>query len=96
VFDYTARPGEGTGFVFDEPTPAALVAACRRAFAVRGPVASTTRWADVVGRGMALDFSWESGSAPRYALAYGRAADLRRAVARVPSTRASGTGRPAG
>jgi hypothetical protein len=45
---------------------------------------------------MAIDFSWESGSAPRYALAYRRAADLRRAVARVPSAGASGTGPAAG
>ncbi len=80
VVDETERPGDGTGFVFDAATPAALVAACRRAFAVRGPVASTTRWAELVARGMALDFSWETGSAPRYALAYQRAAELRRAA----------------
>lgn len=85
VIDETERPGEGTGFVFDEPTPDALLAACRQAFAIRGPVASTTRWAGVVARGMAMDFSWETGSAPRYALAYQRAAELRRAVVGAPS-----------
>ena len=103
VVDETERPGEGTGFVFDEPTPTRSWRPAGGRSRVRGPVASTTRWAEVVGRGMALDFGWETGSAPRYALAYRRACGAptggrggARAVARAPSTRASGTGRPAG
>ena len=80
VVDASERPGEGSGFVFDDPTPAALVAACRRAFAVRGRDGATADWRGVVDRGMALDFGWETGSAPRYALAYQRAVELRRAL----------------
>ena len=82
VIDASERPGEGTGFVFDDPTPAALMAACRRAFAVRGRDGSTDGWLAIVERGMALDFGWDTGSAPRYALAYRRAVELRQ-VARL-------------
>ena len=78
VIDESDRSGEGTGFVFDEPTPAALFDACRRAFVARGRDGSTATWSGVVQRGMALDFGWETGSAPRYAVAYRRAAELRR------------------
>ena len=35
VIDATARPGDGTGFVFDAPTASDLLAACDRAFALR-------------------------------------------------------------
>ncbi len=91
VIDETERPGEGTGFVFDEPTPAALIGACRRAFAARGGDGSSATWAGIVQRGMALDFGWESGSAPRYALAYRRAATVRRAIANAV---AQTSGRP--
>jgi starch synthase len=80
VIDASERPGEGTGFVFDDPTPTALLAACRRAFAVRGRNGSTDDWLAIVARGMALDFDWDTGSAPRYALAYDRAVELRRAA----------------
>ncbi len=80
VIDETERPGEGTGFVFDAPTPRALLEACRRAFAIRGAAGSTSEWAALVQRGMALDFGWQIGSAPRYAVAYRRAVELRRAV----------------
>jgi len=80
VIDETDRPGEGTGFAFERATPAALIEACRRAFAVRGPDGTSADWLAVVGRGMALDFSWETGSAPRYATAYRQAAELRRAA----------------
>ena len=80
VIDASERPGEGTGFVFDDPTPTALLAACRRAFAVRGRDGSTDDWLALVERGMALDFDWDTGSAPRYALAYDRAVEIRRAA----------------
>jgi starch synthase len=75
VIDVTANPRTGTGFVFPETTPAALVAAVRRAAALRAdPVA----WAALRDRGMAVDFNWVTGSAPRYLEAYRRAVALRR------------------
>ena len=80
VVDETQRPGEGTGIVFDEPTPAALLAACERGFKLRGRDGSEPTWQAMIQRGMALDFSWETGSAPRYVTAYQQAMELRRAV----------------
>jgi starch synthase len=80
VIDVDEHPGEGTGFVFDEATPGALLDACRRAFALRGRDGSTPAWNALIQRGMALDFGWEVGSAPRYAVAYRRAVQLRRAA----------------
>jgi starch synthase len=87
VIDETERPGEGTGIVFDEPKPAALLAACKRAFALRGRDGSAAAWQAVLERGMALDFSWETGSAPQYVTAYRRAIELRRAALASPSPR---------
>ncbi len=75
VVDATANPEIGTGFVFEDATPAALVAAVRRAAAHRrDPVA----WAALRERGMAVDFNWVTGSAPRYLEAYRRAIAIRR------------------
>lgn len=76
VVDVDERPGEGTGFVFDVATPAALVAAVMRAASLRAsdPVA----WAALLDRGMAVDFRWDTGAAPRYLAAYRRAISLRR------------------
>ncbi|MEO8230479.1 MAG: glycosyltransferase, partial [Chloroflexota bacterium] len=85
VVDETERPGEGTGTVFDQPTPEALLAACERAFALRGPDGSGPTWQAVIQRGMALDFGWETGSAPRYVTAYRQAIELRRAAIASPS-----------
>ncbi len=75
VIDARERPGEGTGFVFDAATPAALVAAVARAAAMRSgdPVA----WEALRDRGMAMDFNWVTGSAPRYLEAYRRAIAIR-------------------
>jgi starch synthase len=75
VVDTRERPEEGTGFVFDAATPAALVAAVARAAAMRAddPVA----WEALRDRGMAVDFNWVSGSAPRYLEAYRRAIIIR-------------------
>lgn len=78
VIDDTERPGEGTGFVFDEATPEALLGACQRAFALRGD-GTGPAWRAMVERGMALDFGWETASAPAYAAAYRRAIAIRRA-----------------
>ena len=62
VIDETSQPGEGTGFVFDEPTPEALLGACERAFALRA--AGGAAWDGLLDRGMAVDFDWVTGSAP--------------------------------
>ncbi len=77
VVDVHEHPGEGTGFVFDEPTPEALLAACVRAMDVHRSAGGST-WGGMVQRGMALDFDWDRSSAPRYADAYERAVLLRR------------------
>jgi starch synthase len=76
VIDETANPGEGTGFVFDRPTPDDLLAACDRAFAAR--TAGGAAWEALVDRGMTVDFDWATGSAPRYVEAYRRAVAIRR------------------
>ncbi|HEY5630225.1 MAG TPA: glycogen/starch synthase [Candidatus Limnocylindrales bacterium] len=79
VVDDDEHPGEGTGFVFDEATPAALVAAVTRAAAAR---ADRPRWAALRDRGMRVDFRWDTGSAPRYLEAYRRAVGIRLAKPR--------------
>ncbi|HET7830687.1 MAG TPA: glycogen/starch synthase [Candidatus Limnocylindrales bacterium] len=75
VIDEDANPGEGTGFVFEDATPAALVDAVARAAARRR---SNKAWAALQQRGMAVDFNWDTGSAPRYLETYRRAIALRR------------------
>jgi starch synthase len=83
VIDYTpARPtrsGEGpatpkrseggTGFVLRDYTPAALLEAVARAFAV---FADTRRWQRLQAAGMSRDFSWDR-SAQEYVKIYERA-----------------------
>ena len=76
VIDVTARPDQGTGFVFEEPTSEALLAACDRAFALRA--ARGPAWDALLDRGMAVDFDWTTGSAPTYVEAYERAVAIRR------------------
>jgi len=75
VFDEPSRPGEGTGFVFDEASPAALATACEAAVAMRA--AGGAAWEALLDRGMAVDFDWDRGSAPRYAAMYERAVAIR-------------------
>jgi starch synthase len=77
VVDETANPGKGTGFVFAEETTAALVEACDRAFRLRAT--GGARWDGLLDRGMAVDFDWATGSAPRYVEAYRRAVAIRSA-----------------
>ena len=79
VVDVTARPDEGTGFVFDAATPTALVAAIERAATMRDT--DPAAWAALRDRGMAVDFRWDTGPAPRYLAAYRRAIALRRGEA---------------
>ena len=76
VVDVDEAPGAGTGFVFDDATPAALVAAIERAAAHRR---DGEAWDALLDRGMAVDFNWVTGSAPRYLEAYRRAIALHRA-----------------
>ncbi len=76
VVDIDEQPAHGTGFVFDEASPAALVAAVTRAMALRA--GDRDGWAALVARGMAVDFAWDTGPAPRYLELYRRAVQLRR------------------
>jgi starch synthase len=76
VVDETRQPGKGTGVVFDEPTIDDLVGACDAAFALRAR--GDSAWQGLIDRGMALDFDWTTGSAPKYVQAYRRAVDIRR------------------
>jgi starch synthase len=76
VIDERSRPGEGTGFAFGPATPAALAEACETAMAMR--LAGGPAWDELVARGMAVDFDWVRGSAPRYAALYERAIAIRR------------------
>jgi len=78
IVDLDDDPAGGTGFLFDEPTADALVAACRRAIAARDDDGSP--WRDLVARAMAVDRSWERSSAPAYAALYRRAIEARRAA----------------
>jgi starch synthase len=59
---------DGTGFLFDEPTPAALVAALARA---REVLADPARLAQMRATAMARDFSWDA-SARQYLALYAR------------------------
>jgi starch synthase len=88
VLDVTEAPRAGTGFVFREATPAALLDACRRAAALHG--ARGPAWGELQARGMAagLAFDWRTGSAPRYVEAYRRAIAIRRAATTYASQEA--------
>ncbi|MDO8483841.1 MAG: glycogen/starch synthase [Candidatus Limnocylindrales bacterium] len=75
VIDETTSPGHGTGFSFQGATVDGLVGACETAVGLHrhgGPA-----WAGLLGRGMAVDFDWTTGSAPRYLDAYRRAIAIR-------------------
>jgi starch synthase len=76
VIDERTRPGEGTGFSFDDATPDALAVACEDAIRMR--TAGGAPWDALVARGMAVDFDWARGSAPAYASLYERAVAIRR------------------
>ena len=79
VVDVTKQPGSGTGFVFKDATPDALLAACDRAFTLR--TTGGMVWDRLIDRVMAADFDWSTGPAPRYVEAYRRAVAIRRATA---------------
>jgi starch synthase len=84
VIDVLDDPDRGTGFAFGPPEVGALVEACRQALELRGD-GRNEWWTALVRRGMKVDFSWESGPAPRYLEAYHRALDLRAAAGGVPA-----------
>jgi starch synthase len=75
VIDETTQRGSGTGFSFTAPTIVALLAACDAAIGLRA--AGGPRWEALLDHGMAVDFDWVTGSAPRYVEAYRRAVELR-------------------
>ena len=65
----TLATGKATGFVFDEPTPEAMLGAVRRALALyRQP----KLWQQLVTAAMAQDFSWDA-SARQYLEIYAKA-----------------------
>jgi starch synthase len=75
VIDETTHPGAGTGFSFGAATVDALLQACLAAQHLRAE--RGTAWGDLLDRGMAVDFDWVTGSAPKYVDAYRRAAAIR-------------------
>lgn len=77
IVDADEDRANGTGFLFDDPTPGALLAACQRAMAAR---ADSGRWHGLVRRGMVIDWSWEGAAAPAYAAMFRRAITARRAI----------------
>jgi starch synthase len=78
VIDEVAHPGAGTGFGFEGATVAGLLRACEAAMRMRA--AGGSAWEGLLDRGMAVDFDWVTGSAPRYIEAYRRALEIRRAA----------------
>jgi len=77
ILDLDEWPDAGTGFLFEEATRPAFVAAVERAVTVFSG-ADRSAWGGLVGRGMAADFSWETASARAYVGTYRRAIRLRR------------------
>ena len=76
VVDEATHPGAGTGFSFEGATVAGLIRACEAAMRMRA--AGGPPWEGLLDRGMAVDFDWVTGSAPRYVDAYRRAVEIRR------------------
>ncbi|MEW5993649.1 MAG: glycogen synthase GlgA [Candidatus Zixiibacteriota bacterium] len=62
VVDYNPETGEGTGFVFREYTPEALLDALQRAIAL---FSKRRKWTKLMKAGMKQDFSWQC-SARKY------------------------------
>ena len=75
VLDIDERPADGTGFVHDAATTKELLDACRRAMNLYRLGGGD--WAALQDRGMAIDWSWESGPAEQYDASYRRAVSLR-------------------
>lgn len=62
----TLADGSATGFVFDDATPEALLAACERAIELYG---DKKAWRQVMRQAMTRDFSWDA-AARQYAALY--------------------------
>jgi starch synthase len=75
----TSAANTATGFIIEEHTAAALLAAVKRAVAAFGDHA---QWAALMRSGMRTDFSWDR-SARAYLQLYERAAEKRRRQAPV-------------
>jgi starch synthase len=75
VIDETEHAGEGTGFSFTGATVEGLLEACDAAMRLRARAGPA--WEGLLDRGMAVDFDWVSGAAPRYLDAYRRAVEIR-------------------
>ncbi len=75
VIDETTNPGAGTGFSFEGATVEGLLTACAVAMRIRED--GGVPWQGLLDRGMAVDFDWVTGSAPRYVDAYRRAIEIR-------------------
>jgi starch synthase len=73
VRDVGERSGKGTGFLFVEYTPAALLRALARALEM---FENHPAWRRIQKAGMREDFSWDK-SAREYVKAYERAAERR-------------------
>jgi starch synthase len=89
VIDEHDQAGEGTGFAFRFPTADGLGWATEEAMERFDAKAAGPRgWGAIVDRGMAVDFDWVRGSAPKYLATFQRAIGLRlapKAVAKAPS-----------
>jgi starch synthase len=72
VTDADLDADRGTGFVFEQAEPVALLDACRRAMAA---LRDKPRWSAIQQRGMAVDFSWR-GPAQEYVALYRRAQEI--------------------
>jgi starch synthase len=78
VVDQRLHPKTGTGFVFEHANAEGLLRACANAMAAHAKGGAP--WRGLVDRGMAVDFDWVTGSAPRYVEAYRRAVAIRREI----------------
>jgi starch synthase len=76
VLPFTAATGEGTGFVFHEPTAEAFMAAVRDALAA---YTAQPTWQRLIHNAMAQDLSWER-SARHYVDLYQRAVATRERI----------------
>ncbi len=74
VMDYEPLTGKGTGFLFSEYTPSALLNCIKMALCA---YADKNRWRDLALNAMKMDFSW-SGSAKKYIEIYKKALELKR------------------
>ncbi len=79
VTDVDEDPGSGTGFVFDDATPEAVVATVRRAATLR--MSRPDAWSALQARAMAVNLRWDTGAAPRYLEAYRRSVAIKRGAA---------------